>query len=105
MNLQATQHPNPSSGILTYSDDIEFKPEDVPHHYVMYNVPKSDVYNRFKQDMLLFNDVVTKVVGTSPFNNDGNKLYQIKCSEYPWQLKLKDGRHWQMNWGNPLLQW
>ena len=41
---------------------------------------------------------MTKVVGTSPFNIDGNKIYQIKCDEYTWKEKLSDGRHWQVNW-------
>ena len=49
--------------------------------------------------MSLFDNVVTKVVGTSPFNTDGNKIYQIKCDEYTWKEKLSDGRHWQVNWG------
>ena len=40
-----------------------------------------------------------KVVGTSPFNIDSNKIYQIKCDEYIWKEKLSDGRHWQVNWG------
>ena len=56
----------------------------------MYNV---------KQDLSLFDNVVTKVVGTSPFNIDGNKIYQIKCDEYTWKEKLSNGRHWQVNWG------
>ena len=49
--------------------------------------------------MGLFTDVVTKVVNTSPFNIDGNKIYQIKCNENTWKDKLKDGRHWLVNWG------
>ena len=53
-----------SSDILTYSNDIEYQVEDIPHHYIMYNVKKSDQYNPFKQDMSLFMNVVTKVVGT-----------------------------------------
>ena len=40
-----------SSDILTYSNDIEYQVEDVPHHYIMYNVKKSHRYNPFKQDM------------------------------------------------------
>ena len=46
----------------------------------MYNAKKSDCHNPFKQDLSLFDNVVTKVVGTSPFNIDGNKIYQIKCA-------------------------
>ena len=49
--------------------------DDVPLHYVMYNARKSDQYNPFKQDLPLFDNVVTKVVGTSPLNTDGNKIY------------------------------
>ena len=74
--------------------------DDVPLHYVMCNTKMSDGYNPFKQDLsLFFDNVVTKVVGTSPFNKDGNKIYQIKCDEYTWKEKLSDGRHWQVNWG------
>ena len=62
----------------------------------MYNAKKSDQYNPFKQDMSLVDNVVTKVVGASPFNTDGNKIYQIK---YTWKEKLSDGKHWQVNWG------
>ena len=72
----------PSSGILTYSENIQCEMDDVPPHYVMYNAKKSDWHNPFKQDLSLFDNVVTKVVGTSPFNIDGNKIYQIKCDEY-----------------------
>ena len=61
----------------TYSNDIEYQVEDVPHHYIMYNAKKSDQYNPFKQDMSLFMNVVTKVVGTCPFNIYGNKIYQM----------------------------
>ena len=64
-----------SSDILTYSNDIEYQKEDVPHHYIMYNTKESDWCNPFKQDMSLFMNVVTKVVGTCPFNIDGNKIY------------------------------
>ena len=70
-----------SSDILTYSNDIEYQVEDVPHHYIMYNMKKSGQHNPFKQDMSLFTNVVTKVVGTSPFNINGNKIYQMKCDE------------------------
>ena len=49
--------------------------------------------------MGLFTDVVTKVVNTSPFNIDGNKIYQIKCNKNTWKDKLKDDRHWLVNWG------
>ena len=73
--------------------------DDVLPHYVMYNAKKSDLHNPFKQDLSLFDNVVTKVVGTSPFNIDGNKIYQIKCDEYTWKEKLNNGRHWQVNWG------
>ena len=70
----------------------------------MYNTKKSDWYNPFKQDMSLFTNVVTKVVGTCPFNINGNKIYQMKCDESTWKEKLTDGRHWQINWGkNQLL--
>ena len=72
---------------------------DVPPHYVMYNLKKSDWYNPFKQDSSLFDNVVTKVIGTSPFSIDSNKIYQIKCDKYTWKEKLRDGRHWQVNWG------
>ena len=64
-----------SSDILTYSNDIEYQVEDVPHHYIMYNTKKSNWYNPFKQDMSLFTNVLTKVVGTCPFNINGNKIY------------------------------
>ena len=70
-----------SSDILTYSNDIKYQVEDVPHHYIMYNMKKSDQHDPFKKDMSLFTNVVTKVVGTSPFNIDGNKIYQMKCDE------------------------
>ena len=89
----------PSSGILTYSEKIKYETDDVPLHYVMYNAKKSDWHNPSKQDLSLFDNVVTKVVGTSPFNIDGNKIYQIKCDKYTWKEKLNDGRHWQVNWG------
>ena len=88
-----------SSGILTYSENIEYETDDVLPYYVMYNAKKSDCHNPFKQDLSLFDNVVTNVVGTSPFNIDGNKIYQIKCAEYTWKEKLSDGRHWQVNWG------
>ena len=65
----------------------------------MYNARKSDWYHPFKQDMSLFNNIVMKVVGTFPFNIDGNKIYQIKCDEHTWEEKLTDGRHWLVNWG------
>ena len=94
-----------SSDILTYSNDIEFQVEEVPHHYIMYNMKKSDWYNPFKQDMSLFTNVVTKVVGFCPFNINGNKIYQMKRDESTWKEKLTDGRHWQINWGkNQLLK-
>ena len=70
-----------SSDILTYSNEIEYQVEDVPYHYIMYNAKKSDQYNPFKQDMSLFTNVVTKVVGTCPFNITGNKIYQMKCDK------------------------
>ena len=54
----------PSSGILTYSQNIEYEMEDVLRYYVMYNDKKSDGHNPFKQDLSLFDNVVTKVVGT-----------------------------------------
>ena len=93
-----------SSDILTYSNDIEYQVEDVPYHYIMYNVKKSDWYNPFKLDMSLFMNVVRKVVGTCPFNIDGNKIYQMKCDKSTWKEKVTDGRHWQINWGkNQLL--
>ena len=88
----------PSSGILTHSENMEYETDDVLPHYVMYNAKKSDRHNPFKQDLSLFDNVVTKVVGTSPFNIDGNKIYQIKCDKYTWKEKLSDGRHWQVNW-------
>ena len=72
-----------SSDILTYSNDIEYQVEDIP----------------FKQDMSLFMNIVTKVVGTFPFNIDSNKIYQMKCDKSTWKEKLTDGRHWQINWG------
>ena len=92
-----------SSDILTYSNDIEYQVEEVPHHYIMYNVKKSNWDNPFKQNMSLFTNVVTKVVGTCPFNIDGNKIYQMKCDESTWKEKLTDGRHWQINWGKNWL--
>ena len=92
-----------SSDILTYSNDIEYQVEDVRYHYIMYNAKKSDQYNPFKQDMSLFTNVVTKVVGTCPFNIDGNKIYQMKCDKSTWKEKLTDGRHWQINWGKNWL--
>ena len=93
-----------SSDILTYSNDIEYQVEDVPYHYIMYNPKKYDQYNHFKLDMSLFMNIVTKVVGTCPFNIDGNKIYQMKCDKSTWKEKLTDGRHWQINWGkNQLL--
>ena len=64
-----------SSDILTYSNDIEYQVEEVPHHYITYNAKKSNWYNPFKQDMSLFTNVVTKVVGTCPLDIDGNKIY------------------------------
>ena len=92
-----------SSDILTYSNDIEYQVEEVPHHYIMYNAKKSNQYNSFKQDMSLFTNVVTKVVGTCSFNTDG-KIYQMKCDKSTWKEKLIDGRHWQINLGkNQLL--
>ena len=30
-----------SSDILTYSNDVEYQVEDIPHHYIMYNMKKS----------------------------------------------------------------
>ena len=66
-----------SSDTLTYSNDIEYQVEDVPYHYIMYNMKKSDWYNPFKLNMSLFTNVVTKVIGTCPFNIDGNKIYQM----------------------------
>ena len=98
MREQLQPPSTPSSGILTYSEKIKYETDDVPLHYVMYNAKKSDWHNPFKQDLSLFDNVVTKVVGTSPFNIDGNKIYQIKCDEYTWKEKLSDGRHWQVNW-------
>ena len=98
--LQAPWHPStPSSGILTYSENTKYETDDVQPPYVMYNAKKSDWYNPFKQDLSLFDNLVTKVVGTSPFNIDGNKIYQIKCDKYTWKEKLSDGRHRQVNWG------
>ena len=78
---------------------MEYEIDDVLPHYVMYNAKRSDWHNPFKQDLSPFDNVVTKVVGTSPFNIDGNKIYQIKCDEYTWKEKLSDDRHWQVNWG------
>ena len=102
--LISTTTPITSSDILTYSNDIEYQVEDVPYHYIMYNMKKSNWYNPFKQDMSLFTNVVTKVVGTCPFNINGNKIYQMKCDKSTWKEKLTDGRHWQINWGkNQLL--
>ena len=92
-----------SSNILMYSNDIEYQVEDIPYHYIMYNVKKSDWYNPFKQDMSIFTNIVTKVVGTCPFNIDGNKIYQMKCDKSTWKEKLTDGRHWQINWGKNWL--
>ena len=70
----------------------------------MHNTKKSDWYNPFKLDMSLFTNIVTKVVGTCPFNIDGNKIYQMKCDKSTWKEKLTDGRHWQINRGkNQLL--
>ena len=79
--------------------DIKYDMDDVPPHYVMCNAKKSDQYSPFKQYLSLFDNLVTKVVGTSPFNIDGNKIYQIKCDKYTWKEKLCNGRHWQVNWG------
>ena len=81
-----------SSDILMCSNDIEYQVEEVPHHYIMYNMKKSDQYNPFKQDMSLFTNVVTKVVGTCPFNIGGNKIYQMKCDKSTLKEKLTDGR-------------
>ena len=53
--------------------------------------------------MSLFANIVTKVVGTCPFNIDGNKIYQMKCDKSTWKEKLTDGRHWQINWGKNWL--
>ena len=66
INTGPSSTPPPISGIVSCTDDIEFKTDEVPDHYIMYNAPKSDVYNKFKQDMGLFTDVFTKVVNTSP---------------------------------------
>ena len=99
INTGPSGTPPPISGIVSCTADIEFETDEVPDHYIMYNAPKSDHYNKFKQDMGLFTDVVTKVVNTSPFNTDGNKIYQVKCNENTWKDKLKDGRHWLVNWG------
>ena len=92
-----------SSDILTYSNDIEYQAEDVPHHYIMYNMKKSERYNPFQHNMSLFTNIVTKDVGTYPFNINGNKIYQMKCDESTWKEKLTDGRHWQINWGKNWL--
>ena len=99
INTGPSGTPPPISGIVSCTDDIEFKTDEVPDHYIMYNAPKSNVYDKFEQDVGLFTDVVTKVVNTSPFNIDGNKIYQIKCNENTWKDKLKDGRHWLVNCG------
>ena len=99
INTGPSGTPPPISGIVICTDDIEFETDEVPDHYIMYNAPKSNHYNKFKQDMGLFTDVVTKVVNTSPFNIDGNKIYQVKCNKKTWKDKLKDGRHWLVNWG------
>ena len=99
INTDPSDTPPLINGIVSCTNDIEFETDEVLDHYIMYNVPKSDVYNKFKQDMGLFTDVVTKVVNTSPFNIDGNKIYQIKCNENTWKDNLKDGRHWLVNWG------
>ena len=40
----------PSSGILTYSENIKYETDDVLLHYVMYIAKKSDWYNPFKHD-------------------------------------------------------
>ena len=88
-----------SSDILTYSNDIEYQVEDILYHYIMYNVKKSDQYKPFKLDMSLFTNVVTKVVGTCPFNINGNKIYQMNMTNQHGRKKLTDGRHWQINWG------
>ena len=102
--LVSTTTTTTSTSIFTYSNDIEYQVEEVPHHYIMYNMKKSDRYNPFKQDMSLFMNVVTKVVGTCLFNINGNKIYQMKCYKSTWKEKLTDGRHWQINWGkNQLL--
>ena len=53
--------------------------------------------------MSLFTNIVTKVVGTCPFNINGNKMYQMKCDKSTWEEKLTDGRHWQINWGKNWL--
>ena len=76
--------PAPSSGIWTLCN---------------VSTKKSNQHNPFKQDLSFFDNVVTQVVGTSPFNIDGNKIYQIKCDKYAWKEKLSNGRHWQVNWG------
>ena len=76
-----------SSDILTYSNDIEYQVEDILYHYIMYNVKKSDQYKPFKLDMSLFTNVVTKVVGTCPFNINGTKIYQMKCDKSTWKEK------------------
>ena len=104
VTLVSTTTTTTSTSILTYSNDIEYQVEEVPHHYIMYNMKKSDRYNPFKQDMSLFMNVVTKVVGTCLFNINGNKIYQMKCYKSTWKEKLTHGRHWQINWGkNQLL--
>ena len=59
----------------------------------MYNTKKSDRYNPFKQDISLFTSIVTKVVGTCPFNIDGNKIYQMKCDESTWKEVWHQGKH------------
>ena len=95
---QQRQHQS-QAVILTYSNDIEYQVEDISYHCIMYNTKKSDRYNPFKQDMSLFTNIVTKVVGTCPFNINGNKMYQMKCDESTWKEKLTEGGHWQINWG------
>ena len=47
-----------SSGILTYSENIEYEMDDVPPHYVIYNVKMSDHHNPFKQYLSLFDNIV-----------------------------------------------
>ena len=74
-----------------------------PTTTLCYNAKKSNWYSPFKQDMSLFTNVVTKVVGTCPFNINGNKIYQMICDESIWKEKLTDGRHWQINWGKYQL--
>ena len=51
INTGPSGTPPPISGIVSCTDDIEFETDEVPDHYIMYNVPKSNVYNKFKQDM------------------------------------------------------